>query len=113
MTAIAGTARMEISIGLMERVPGAPGYHAVSAPGLDSWRASAPGVKSYAFIKQVTNLAAPAFYRGAVRFRWLNAKGHQIKAEELHTSRCEQPLAPSTEPPVTPSTPEAAAPSTG
>jgi hypothetical protein len=102
MTAVPGTAHMEISVGLLERIPGELGYRTVSAPGLDSWRGSAPGVKTYAYIKQVTNLSAPAFYRGVVRFRWLNSKGHQIKAEELRTPRCEQP-APT---PITPATSE-------
>jgi hypothetical protein len=72
------------------------------------WRSSAPGVKVYKYLKQVTNLSAPAFYRAAVRFRWLNAKGRLIFATELHTPRCEQP-APVT--PTTPSTPSP--PSTG
>jgi len=96
MTAVPGTARMQISVGLLERTPGEIDYRTVSAPGLDSWRGSAPGVKTYAYIKQVTNLSAPAFYRGVVRFRWLNARGHEIKAEELRTPRCEQPAPPST-----------------
>ena len=96
MSAIPGTARMEISIGLLERTPGEGPYRLVSAFGLGGWRGSATGVKTYTYIKQVTDLAAPAFYRGAVRFRWLNAKGHVIKAEELRTARCEQVAAPST-----------------
>jgi hypothetical protein len=101
MISIPGSARMEISIGLLERVPGEGGYRSVSAPGLGGWRGSAAGVKTYTYIKQVTDLAAPAFYRGAVRFRWLNAKGRVIKAEEMRTPRCEQPPMSST----TPSTP--------
>jgi hypothetical protein len=96
MTAIPGTARMEIRVDLEERIPGEPQYHTVSAPGLGVWRGSDPGVKLYTHIQQVTDLAAPAFYRAAVRFRWLDAKGHLIKAEELRTPRCEQPAAPST-----------------
>jgi hypothetical protein len=95
MVAIPGTARMEISIGLLERDTDETQYRSVSAPGLGGWRGSAPGVKNYTYIKQVTNLAAPAFYRGAVRFRWLNAKDHVIKAEELRTPRCEQSAPPS------------------
>ncbi len=95
MTAIPGTARMEISIGVAERVPGEVHYRAVSAPGLGTWRSSVPGVKIYTHIQQVTNLSAPAFYRGSVRFRWLNAKGRPIKFEELHTARCEQAAPPS------------------
>jgi hypothetical protein len=96
MSAIPTSTRMEINIGLLERVPGEGPYRLVSATGLGGWRASAPGVKTYTYIKQVTDLSAPAFYRGAVRFRWLNAKGHVIKAEEMRTLRCEQPAPEST-----------------
>jgi hypothetical protein len=96
MSAVPGSARMEINIGLLERTPGEGPYRLVSAPGLGGWRASAAGVKTYTYIKQVTDLAAPAFYRGAVRFRWLSAKGHVIKAEEMRTPRCEQPAPEST-----------------
>jgi hypothetical protein len=91
MTAIPGTARMEMRIEVLERPPGDALYHVVSGPGLGVWRASAPGVKIYTSIDHVTDLAAPAFYRGALRFRWLNAGGHVIKVEELRTARCEQP----------------------
>jgi len=94
MTAIAGTARIEMRIDVLERMPGEALFHTVSAPGLGVWRDSAAGVKVYKYLKQVTNLAAPAFYRGAVRFRWLNAKGHLIRAMKLRTPRCEQPAAP-------------------
>jgi hypothetical protein len=93
MTAIGGTARMQMRIDVLERGPGEVRYHTVSAPGLGVWRTAAAGVKVYKYLKQVTDLAAPAFYRGAVRFRWLNAKGEQIGATELRTPRCEQPPA--------------------
>jgi hypothetical protein len=96
MTAIPGTARMEMRVDVEERIPGEPLYRVVSAPGLGVWRASDTGVKQYTHIQQVTDLAAPAFYRGLVRFRWLNAKGRLIKAEEVRTPRCEQPAAPTT-----------------
>jgi hypothetical protein len=94
MTATPATARMEISIGLLEHAPGEGPYRAISAPGLGAWRGSAAGVKTYTYIKQVTDLAAPAFYRGDVRFRWLNDKGRIIKSENLRTPRCEQPATP-------------------
>jgi hypothetical protein len=96
MTVIPGTARMEIRIDIEERSPGEAQYRTVSAPGLGVWRGSAPGVKTYTHIQQVTNLSAPASYRGAVRFRWLNARDRLIKAEELRTPACEQPAVPST-----------------
>jgi hypothetical protein len=94
MTSISGTARMEIRIDLQERAPGEPQYHIVSAPGLGVWHSSAAGVKIFTHIQQVTNLSAPAFYRGLAHFRWLSTKGHLLKSEELRTARCEQPAPP-------------------
>jgi hypothetical protein len=94
MTAIAGSARMEMRIDLLERLPGQARFRTVSAPGLGLWRASAPGVKVFRYLKQVTNLAAPASYRGAVHFRWLNARGRPMRALELRTASCAQPAAP-------------------
>jgi hypothetical protein len=101
MTAVAGTAKMEMRIDVLERTPEETLYRTVSAPGLGVWRSSAPGVKVYKYLKQVTNLTGPAFYRAAVRFRWLNAKGRLIASTELHTRRCEQPA------PATPTNPPA------
>ena len=60
-------------------------FHTVTAPGLGAWRVSDPGVKAYRYIKQVTNLSAPASYRATVRFRWLNAKGRLICAAACGT----------------------------
>lgn len=101
MTAIAGAAKMEMRIDVLERTPEEGLYRTVSAPGLGVWRSSAPGVKVYKYLKQVTNLTGPAFYRAAVRFRWLNAKGRLIASTELHTRRCEQPApATATKPPA-------------
>lgn len=93
MTAIPGTAKMEMRIDVLERMPHEETFHVVSAPGLSVWRTAAPGVKSYRYLKEVTNLAAPAFYRAAVRFRWFNAKGRLIRAAELRTPKCQEPAA--------------------
>ncbi|HLB21369.1 MAG TPA: hypothetical protein VK605_04630 [Solirubrobacteraceae bacterium] len=110
MTAIAGTAKMAMRIDLEERMPGELEYHTVSAAGLGAWRAADPKVKVYKYLKQVTNLSAPASYRGYVRFRWLNAKGHVIKRAERFTTRCLQPPPPVEPPgPATPAS-EAATP---
>jgi hypothetical protein len=91
MTAMPGSARMAIRIEIQELTPGEAGFRTITAPGLGVWRSSDPGVKAYRYVKQVTNLFAPASYRAIVRFRWLNAKGHQIKSTQKHTLRCEQP----------------------
>jgi len=103
MTAVPDTARMQMRIDLEERVPGELEFRTVAAKALGVWHSSAPGVKVFTHIQQVTNLSAPAVYRGIVRFRWVNADGHVIKAEELRTARCEQP-APTTTTGASPST---------
>jgi hypothetical protein len=92
MTASTGTGRMSMRIELQERLPGEAAFHTVAAPGLGAWRSAAPGVKVYRYIKQVTDLAAPAVYRAAVRFRWLTTKGKLIRALERRTPTCVQPV---------------------
>jgi hypothetical protein len=91
MEAIPGSVHLEMRIDVFERLPDETGFHAVIAPGLGVWRSSAAGVKSYKYLKQVTDLSAPAVYRAAVRFRWVNAKNHTIRALEVLTRRCDQP----------------------
>ncbi len=97
MAVIPGAAKMQMRIEVLERLPREFDFHAVAAPGLGVWRTAAPGVKTYRYLKEVTNLAAPAVYRAAVRFRWLNAKGKLMRAAELRTPRCAETLTPGSE----------------
>lgn len=101
MMAVTGTARMAMRIEVQERLPGEELFHTVSAPGLGVWRGSAPGVKIYQYVKQITNLSSPADYRALVRFHWLNDKGYVIRRAERHTLECVQPASA----PVTPAVP--------
>ena len=114
MSALPGTVRMQVRIDLQERALDEAQYHDVIAPGLGAWHSSAADVRVFAHIQQFTNLSAPAFYRGSVRFRWLGQKGRVLKFELLHTARCEQP-APAGEgvPAPAPDTSEAAAGASG
>ncbi len=98
MTTIPGTAKMEMRIDVLERMPHETEFHVVTAPGLGVWRTAAPGVKAYRYLRQVTNLSAPASYRAAIRFRWVNARGRTIRALELKTPHCLQPVAPTGQP---------------
>ena len=91
MTATSATQRMGMKIELQQRLRGEAGFHTIVAPGFGTWHGSEPGVKIYKYVKQVTNLSAPAAYRAVVRFRWQGEKGHVLKRMELHTSRCLQP----------------------
>jgi hypothetical protein len=91
MVATAVTEKMALRFELQERMRGETDFHTVVAPGLGGWQRSEPGVKIYKYVKQVTNLAAPAAYRAVVRFRWVGEKGRVLKRAELHTQRCVQP----------------------
>ena len=59
MTAISGSTRMMMRIDVQEQLAGETLFHSIAAPGLGVWRSSDPDVKSYRFIRQVTNLSAP------------------------------------------------------
>jgi hypothetical protein len=109
VTAIPASARVLIRIDVQEESPGEAMFRTISAPGLGIWRSSDLGVKTYRYLKQVTNLSAPASYRAAVRFRWLNARGRIITVLERHTSPCLQPAPPLLPPSTTISSPYSAA----
>ncbi|HTC58940.1 MAG TPA: hypothetical protein VK691_02365 [Solirubrobacteraceae bacterium] len=94
MAATATTQKMAMRIELQQRLHGESEFHTLAAPGFGVWRTSEPGVEIYKYVKQITNLDAPAAYRALVRFRWFDERGHVLKRDELHTSRCVQPTLP-------------------
>jgi hypothetical protein len=94
MTAVPGTARMLMRIEVLQRPPTETLFHPVTYPGIGQWLRAAPGVRTYKNLDRVTDLPAPALYRAAVHFRWLNARGRLIKSLELRTGRCDQPASP-------------------
>jgi hypothetical protein len=107
MTSIPGAVRLTMRIDLEERAPREAEFHPVTAQGLGVWRTADPKVRVYKYLRQVTNLASPDSYRGRVRFRWINAKGHAIKRAERLTGRCVQPASPIEPAPAGPSAPPA------
>jgi hypothetical protein len=109
MTATADTQKMGVRFELQQRVRGESEFHTILAPGLEVWHNSEVGVQIYKYVKQVTNLDAPAVYRAIVHFRWLSDKGHVLKRTESRTSRCVQPTLSSQ---VTQTPPVAPAPAT-
>jgi hypothetical protein len=94
MSTIPGTARMAIRIDVEQRLPGEALFRAVVAPGASAWRTSETKVKIFKYVKQVTDLSAPARYRATVRFRWLNAHGATIRRASRVTKACAQPPSP-------------------
>ena len=110
MTMVPGAARMSMRIELLERAPGEAGYHPVLAPGVDVWRTADPGVRFYRHLEQVTNLAAPAYYRALITFRWSGPHGRVVRRDELRTPRCAQPAPAPLTPTPTPAPTTAASP---
>ena len=92
MSAVEGAQRMAIQFEVQERSPAATAWSTVVDPGLSNWRQSEPGVKIFKYVKQVTNLAAPADFRAVVRYRWSDGKGHVIKHAMRRTPVCVQPV---------------------
>ncbi len=91
MTATSATQKMAMRIELQQRLHGEADFHTVLAPGFGAWHSAEAGVTIYKYVKQVTNLSAPAAYRAVVRFRWVGDRGHVLKRAELRTPRCLQP----------------------
>lgn len=99
MVATPGTLRMGMRIELQQRTPGQSMFHTVLAPGLGVWRGSEAGVKIYRYVRQITNLSAPAMYRAVVHFRWVGDRGRTLRRAQLITARCVQP-SPAVTPPA-------------
>jgi len=91
MTALPGSARMQMRMEVQERQSGEVLFHAILAPGLGAWRTSEASVHVYKYLRQITNLTSPAVYRAFVHYRWLNARGAVIRRAERVTPRCAQP----------------------
>ena len=85
-----GTSRMAMQIVVLEHTPGVPGFHPPSA-GVGAWQRSEAGVKIYKYVRQVTNLPAPATFRALIRFRWFDEAGHVLQTAERRTPTCRQP----------------------
>jgi hypothetical protein len=96
MVATVATQKMAVKIQLEERMRGEAEYHGVLAPGFGIWRSAEPGVKIYKYVKQVTNLTAPAAYRAVVHFRWVGDRGRTLKRAEARSARCFEPVSPAT-----------------
>jgi hypothetical protein len=91
METVAGAHRMEMQIVVLERAPGDTAFHPLTAAGPWVWQRSEMGLKIYKYVRQVTDLPAPAAFRAIVQYRWLGDKGKVIKTDALRTPVCRQP----------------------
>jgi hypothetical protein len=96
MRPLPGTVRMEVRFDLLQRLPGAASFAAVTAPGLGDW--ISPGDPTlgqrpgdvWKVIKPVADLDAPAVYRFLVNFRWTGSGGRVLGMAMRLTRGCTQ-----------------------
>src|SRR5947209_3404361 len=69
MHAVTGTARMAMRFTLYERTTG-HGPQAVPNSGLQQWRRSRPGVKTFGYAQTITGLETGGVYNVTVDYRW-------------------------------------------
>ena len=89
MQAVPRTRRMWMRFTLLERV-GTGRFGRVQAPGLEVWRKSRPGVRSFGFLQRVRALRSGGDYRALVRFRWYGRDGRLIRRSVDRSTTCRQ-----------------------
>jgi hypothetical protein len=92
METVPGAHRMAMEITVQERVVTEAGFHTLTAAGPPTWQRSEAGVRVYKYVRQVTDLPAPAAFRAVVAYRWLNERGQVIRHDVRRTLVCRQPL---------------------
>jgi hypothetical protein len=91
MPRIEGAAAMAMRFDLFERLPGEQ-FLPVSLPHWGVWeKTSKKGVPGFIFTKRVQELAAPAWFRAVVSFRWYDAKNRLIDKARRTSPTCRQP----------------------
>lgn len=91
METVPGASRMDMQIVLLEHTHGVPGFHVPAAGGVGAWQRSETGVKIYRYVRQVTDLPAPAVFRALIRYRWLDEAGRVVRSDERRTPVCREP----------------------
>lgn len=91
MVATATSSAMQMRIDLLSRSSDSAAFAQVSAPGLGVWRQAAARVTTYRYVREVTNLPAPAQYRAAFSYRWLGAQSRVVRRASRLTPICVQP----------------------
>lgn len=88
MSAVPGTSRMQVRLTLLERL-GEGVFEKVAAPRLEVWRSSREGARRFVYLQRIAGLKANAAYRVAVRYRWLDSDGHELRSARRRSDVCE------------------------
>lgn len=99
MSAVPGSARLQVRFTLQTRADPGLRWRTVRAAGFQRWLTADPGVRRFVYAKRVEALLAPASYRASVAFRWRAADGNVVATATRATRTCTQPdLRPDLEP---------------
>ncbi|QEC47709.1 hypothetical protein FSW04_09070 [Baekduia soli] len=91
MPATAGSRSMQMRFVLLQRRGATGTFRAVDVPDWGGWEHSGPGRAGFVFTRRIASLLAPAGYRAAVYFRWLDRRGRVQRMLHRTTPACEQP----------------------
>ena len=90
METVPGAHRMAMEITVLERAPDEASFHTLTAAGPPTWERSEAGVRVYKYVRQVTDLPAPAAFRAVVEYRWMNERGQVIRHDIRRTTVCRE-----------------------
>lgn len=93
MYTLEGAQRMAMRVRLEARSGGEHAFKLMRAPGLGDWHRSAPSVRVFRYLAQVTNLTGPTDYRALIDYRWLGLGGRVLRAAVRRTPPCVVPAA--------------------
>ena len=88
MKSVDESKRMWMRFTLLEK--GLSGYQAVTAPGLERWRKSKPGVGNFGYRQTVRGLKQGASYRMQVDYRWYDDEGEPVARARRRSPPCRQ-----------------------
>ena len=81
---------MAVRFDLLSRTSAGGPERTVEGGGMGTWTRSSAGVTSYERFLTIQNLPAPAVYRAALSFQWIDKKGKVVRTAVVYTPTCTQ-----------------------
>jgi hypothetical protein len=91
MPAQHGSREMQMRFVLLQRRGSTGTFRAVVVPDWGGWETSDRGRAGFVFTQRIESLLAPAAYKAAIYFRWVDRRGRVQRMVRRTTRACEQP----------------------
>jgi hypothetical protein len=91
MPSATGARAMQMRFVLLQRRGSTGPFKALVVPDWGAWETSDPGRSGFVFTQRIDALLAPAGYKAAIYFRWLDKRGRVLRMARRTTGACEQP----------------------